>query len=415
MFRRATALRSTCTLSAAINSVEKVWGTPGWKGKPLTKDMNFHDQDKSAVPMFHVLSMEGAVENPQYDPNLSKELAQKIMTTMVTMNAADRVLLEAQRQGRISFYMTCTGEEGESTASVAALNADDMVYMQYREAPVMMYRGWGVQQMISQCMGNIEDKLKGRQMPIHYGDADLNIQMVSSPLCTQVPHAAGTGYAYKLDGKGRICICYLGEGAASEGDFHAGLNFASTVKSNTLFFVRNNGFAISTPASDQYAGDGILPRGIAYGIPSIRVDGNDVLAVYAATKKAREIIVTQQTPVLIETMSYRVGHHSTSDDSTAYRQKSEISHFDTTFSPIKRFGKYLEAKGWWSEDNTKTLQDDTVKLCMSELRRQESLPPHPIEELFNDTFAEMTPNLKRQKEETMAHYHAHKSVYDAAH
>lgn len=399
-------------LTDVLNSVEHVWNIK-FGGKPTTHTMDFHDSDAetAAIPMFNVLDIHGKVENAENDPHLDDATCVKIMETMVTQNMADRILLEGQRQGRISFYMTCFGEEAQSTATAAALKAQDTIYMQYREAPALLYRGYTIPNMISQCMGNIEDPLKGRQMPIHYGSKELNVQMVSSPLGTQIPQAAGSGYAYRLDNNDRICACFFGDGAASEGDFHAGMNFATTVGSHTLFLVRNNGFAISTPASNQYRGDGIIRRGIAYGMPSIRVDGNDALAVYAAVKKARELIQERNMPVLIETMSYRVSHHSTSDDSTAYRQREEIEYFDNIFSPIKRFGTYLEGRGLWSVEKTKELQKETLKLVQKELKRQEGLEAWPVEELFNDTFKEIIPSLQAQKEETVAHYLRNKEVY----
>jgi len=140
-------------------------------------------------------------------------------------------------------------------------------------------------------VGNHLDLGEGKQMPVHYGSQEHNVCTVSSPLCTQLPQASGAGYKYRIKGEDRVAVTYFGEGAASEGDFHPALNFAATLKSQTLFFCRNNMYAISTPIDDQYAGDGIAVRGVGYGIPTIRVDGNDIFAVYAATKKAREMIV----------------------------------------------------------------------------------------------------------------------------
>lgn len=159
----------------------------------------------------------------------------------------------------------------------------------------------------------MHDLGKGRQMPIHYGDKSRNIVTVSSPLCTQVPQASGAGYQYRISGQDRVAVTFFGEGAASEGDFHSALNFAATLRCQTLFFCRNNMYAISTPIDDQYAGDGIAVRGVAYGMPTIRVDGNDVFAIYNAVKKAREIIIKEKRPALVEAISYRVGDHSTSD------------------------------------------------------------------------------------------------------
>jgi 2-oxoisovalerate dehydrogenase E1 component alpha subunit len=161
-------------------------------------------------------------------------------------------------------------------------------------------------------------------MPVHYGSKELNICTVSSPLCTQVPQASGAGYQYRIKKQDRIAITYFGEGAASEGDFHSALNFAATLRAQTLFFCRNNMYAISTPIDDQYAGDGIAVRGVAYGMPTIRVDGNDIFAIYNACKKAREIIISEKRPALVEAISYRVGDHSTSDFSQRYRDDTEM-------------------------------------------------------------------------------------------
>jgi 2-oxoisovalerate dehydrogenase E1 component alpha subunit len=410
MMRRCTVFR--CSLDAAISKIEHVWNMK-FSGKPTTNALNFHTDPKPATPMFSVLTLEGNVHEGAADPGIPRDICRKMISTMISHHTTDTILLEAQRQGRISFYMTSFGEEAAVVGSAAALQLQDEVFLQYREAALLAYRGFGVDKMIAQCMGNIEDPLKGRQMPIHYGSKELNVQMVSSPLATQIPQAAGAGYAFKLEKGNRICACYFGEGAASEGDFHAGLNFASTVGSRSLFFVRNNGFAISTPASAQYRGEGILPRGIAYGIPSIRVDGNDALAVFTATRRARELILEHNTPVLIEAMSYRVSHHSTSDDSTAYRPKSEIKHFDDTFSPIRRFSKYLINKGWWSDEETNELRKSTEDFVVKELSRQEKVQLYPVDTLFEDTFATMTPGLRQQKEETIAHYNRNKEFYDS--
>lgn len=416
MFRTCARRLAGATLSESVSSIEGVWNMK-FQGKPTTHKLDFHDDPNTpAAPMYHVLSLDGKVENKAGMPDINRELCEKIMTTMVKQNMTDRILLDAQRQGRISFYMTAFGEEAAIVGSAAGLASQDEVFLQYRETGLLTYRGFTIAQMISQCMGNQEDPLKGRQMPIHYGSKELNVQMVSSPLGTQIPHAAGAGYAFKLEEKKeRICVCYFGEGAASEGDAHAGMNFASTVGAHTLFFVRNNGFAISTATVDQYKGEGILPRGIAYGLPSARIDGNDVLAVLSATRKARSIILDRDTPVLLEAMSYRVSHHSTSDDSTAYRSKEEIGHFESSFSPIGRFGAFLKAEGWWTDAKTTELQKATRDECLKELKRQEKVPVWPVEELFNDTYHDLPPNLQRQKKQTMAHFEKNRALYDQAH
>lgn len=155
---------------------------------------------------------------------------------MITIRTLDDILYNAQRQGRISFYMTNTGEEGCQIGSAAALHTDDYIYGQYREAGVLLHRGFGLSDFMNQCFGNCKDPGKGKQMPVHYGSKQHNFFTISSPLGTQIPHAAGAAYALKLDGKKNVVMCYFGEGAASEGDFHAGVNFAATTESPVIFF-----------------------------------------------------------------------------------------------------------------------------------------------------------------------------------
>merc|ERR1712183_195683 len=203
----------------------------------------------------------------------------------------------------------------------------DLVYGQYREAGVLVYRGFTLEEFMDQCYSNNADGGRGKQMPVHYGSKRLNFVTISSPLATQLPQAVGTAYAFKRAQNGLVVICYFGEGAASEGDAHAAFNFAATLNCPVIFFCRNNGYAISTPVKDQYRGDGIAGRGPSYGMPAIRCDGNDLFAVYNATKRARDIAVTLKRPVMLEAMTYRVGHHSTSDDSSVYRSKEEVDYW----------------------------------------------------------------------------------------
>lgn len=224
---------------------------------------------------------------------------------MTLLNTMDKILYESQRQGRISFYMTNSGEEATHIGSAAALDPKDIVYGQYREVGVLVWRGMSLQRFVDQCYGNRDDPGKGRQMPVHYGSAEHNFITISSPLATQMPQAVGSSYALK--GQDKVVICYFGDGAASEGDAHAAFNFAATLDCPILLFCRNNGYAISTPVDEQYRGDGIAARGPSYGIHTLRVDGNDVFAVYNCTKKAREYALKESKPVIIEALTYRLG------------------------------------------------------------------------------------------------------------
>ncbi len=199
-------------------------------------------------------------------------------------------------------------------------------------------------------------------MPIHYGSKKLSFVTISSPLATQLPQAVGSAYAFKRKQNELITIVYFGDGAASEGDSHTAMNFASVYDVPMIFFCRNNGYAISTPVKEQYRGDGVASRGPGYGMVTIRVDGNDVFAVYNATRAAREIAVKESRPVLIEAMTYRLGHHSTSDDSTAYRSVDEINSWEKDDNPILRFKQYLVNKNWWNTEKDEKLNNECSKL-----------------------------------------------------
>merc|ERR1719474_225213 len=234
-----------------------------------------------------------------------------------------------------------------------------------------MYRGFSLDQFMNQCYGNCDDGGQGKQMPVHYGSAEKSFVTISSPLATQMPQAVGSAYAFKRAQNGRVVICYFGEGAASEGDAHAAFNFAATLDCPIIFFCRNNGYAISTPVIDQYRGDGIAARGPAYGMPTIKVDGNDVFAVYNATQAAKDICLRENRPVLIEAMTYRIGHHSTSDDSSAYRSVDEVRYWDQKDHPITRFYHYLVSKGVWSEAQEKEWKNESKKQVLEAFARAE--------------------------------------------
>jgi len=209
----------------------------------------------------------------------------------------------------------------------------------------------------------------------------------------------------------RCVICYFGEGAASEGDFHVALNFAATLECPVIFFCRNNGYAISTPTSEQYRGDGIAARGHGYGITSIRVDGNDLLAVHAATKAAREICIKQTKPVLVEAMTYRGGHHSTSDDSSRYRPESEIKYWSENDNPLTRVRLLLERRGLWDADKEVHLRHEMRKRVMETLLRAEKIRKPPASHLFTDVYDELLPHLAEQQAELRSHVGKYGQVY----
>jgi len=388
---------------------------PGGHVLPITEKLAFdmpHQQDP--LPVFRIMNEDGSIRKGAEMPKLGEDLLLKLYTDMCRLKVMDTIFYDAQRQGRISFYMTHFGEEGAVVGSAAGLEDTDMVYGQYREAGVLMWRGFTLQQFADQCFSNEGDPAKGRQMPVHYGSKEHHFQTISSPLATQIPQASGAGYALRVAGSDGVVACYFGEGAASEGDFHAAMNFASTLKARTLFFCRNNGYAISTPVADQYAGDGIASRAHGYGMPSIRVDGSDAVAVLVATRAARQLVHESNAPVMVEAMSYRAGHHSTSDDSTRYRSKEEIA-FWQRMCPIARLRAYMTAQGAWDEGREKELQAQLRKDVMHALSTGEHKPKPPADGLFEDVYDTMPPHLKEQQAALHAHMDKYPKEYELGH
>ncbi len=362
------------------------------------------------IPMLQILKPDGTLHDEAQEPALSEDVARKMYDTMEYIRVLDERMIGAQRQGRISFYLASTGEEAAAVGSAAALSPDDMIMSQYREQGALAYRGYTTSQFMNQMFSNEKDPNKGRQMPIHYGDKALNFMTISSPLGTQIPQAAGYAYGQKMAGNDAITICYFGEGAASEGDFHAGLNMAAVLKCPVIFFCRNNGYAISTPAEEQFAGDGIASRGLGYGVKTIRVDGNDPLAVFAATKRARELALEERCPVLIEAMTYRLAAHSTSDDPTGYRSREEEDKWRAK-DPIQRMAKWLQQKGWYDEAANKQLIDETRQEVLKALKEAEKVSVNPIEDIVNDVYDEVPWHLKEQLDNLKDHIRQYPDAY----
>lgn len=367
-----------------------------------TEEISFAKQYEP-VKCFRRMDTLGRIIDPAYKPTVDDATLVKMYRTMVQLNTMDEIFYESQRQGRISFYMTNYGEEATHIGSCAALEDKDVIFGQYREAGVLMWRGFTLDQFANQCFSNQLDLGKGRQMPVHYGSRALNFQTISSPLATQIPQAAGAAYALKRDGNGAVVMCYFGDGAASEGDFHVAMNMSATLKCPVIFFCRNNGYAISTPTHEQYRGDGIVGRASGYGMQHIRVDGNDLLAVFDATTEARRLAVTNNEPVMIEAMTYRGGHHSTSDDSSRYRQQSEIDAWKENDNPLTRLRLLLESKGEW--DSAKELEARTTskKDVMRALAAAGTQKRPPVSELFTDVYDTIPKHLLEQQKELADH------------
>ncbi|KAH6981315.1 thiamine diphosphate-binding protein [Ilyonectria sp. MPI-CAGE-AT-0026] len=413
-----TFVRAASSISQRPNSDHVSF--PGALKSAFVNNLKFEDPESyPALPTYRVVDQHGVVVDPSFTPDIADEEVIRLYKDMLFISIMDLIMFDAQRQGRLSFYMVSAGEEAVSVGSSSVLDREDVMFCQYREQGVFKERGWTVKDFMAQLFANKNDPGRGRSMPVHYGSKELNIHSISSPLATQLPQASGAAYALKMQRlqdpnvKPRVVAAFFGEGAASEGDFHAALNIAATRSCPVIFICRNNGYAISTPTLDQYRGDGIASRGLGYGIDTIRIDGNDIWAVREATKKAREMALQDGgKPVLIEAMTYRVSHHSTSDDSFAYRARVEVEDWKRRDNPITRLRKWMEAKGIWDEAKEKEARDSLRKEILKGFSEAEREKKPPIRVMFEDVYEEMTEDLKAQMKELKGMLDKYPDEYD---
>ncbi|OMO57198.1 Dehydrogenase, E1 component [Corchorus capsularis] len=399
MFQRFESTIAEKQLASVKNGEEDSQVLDFGGGKvTFSPEMRFTSESPSVNNnCYRVLDENGQLIRHSNFIQVSEEIAVKMYSSMVTLQTMDTIFYEAQRQGRISFYVTTIGEEAINIASAAALSSEDFVFPQYREPGVLIWRGFTLQEFANQCFGNKADYGKGRQMPIHYGSNKHNYFTVSSTIATQIPHAVGAAYSLKMDKKDACAVTYFGDGGTSEGDFHAALNFAAVTEAPVIFICRNNGWAISTPTSDQFRSDGIAVRGQAYGVRSIRVDGNDALALYSAVHTARKMAVNEHRPILIEAVTYRVGHHSTSDDSTKYRPADEIEWWKMARDPVTRFRKWIESNGWWNNEAESELRSNVRNQLLLAIQVAEKVEKPPVMDLFTDVYDDLPSNLREQE------------------
>lgn len=325
----------------------------------------------------------------------SAELA-KIYRTMLTVRIMDERMLRLQRTGQLGFYMSSTGEEATHMA-VQALGESDWLYPSYREPGAAFFRGYTVYEFICQLYGNSDDPVIGRQMPVHHSCKRINLVSISSPVGTQIPQATGTAMAAKIRGTKDVTMCYFGEGTSSASDFHVGLNFAGVYKAPVIFVLRNNGWAISVPQSQQTAAKTFASRGVGYGMPGVRVDGNDVLAMLQVTRDAVERARAGEGPTLIEACTYRIGGHSSSDDPSAYRDENEPEVWAKK-DPIQRFQKYLQEKGVWSDQFEKQCEAEITAEIIDATKRAQALGAPAIGTMFDDVYEQLPQHLVEQKD-----------------
>jgi len=366
-----------------------------------------HDLRDMAFGLVRVLDEAGQAVGP-WDPRLSPEVLRTMLRDMALTRAFDNRMFRAQRQGKTSFYMKCTGEEAVAVAQTHALDREDMCFPSYRQQGILITRGHPLVGMINQIYSNTGDALKGRQLPIMYSSPEYGFFTVSGNLTTQLPQAVGWAMASASKGDSRIAAAWCGEGSTAEGDFHAAMTFATVYRAPVIINVVNNQWAISSFAG--FAGGEattFAARAIGYGVAGLRVDGNDALAVYAATAWAAERARTNTGPTLIEHFTYRAEGHSTSDDPSAYRSADEGVKWPLG-DPIARLKAHLITIGEWDEDRHAAMDlelAESVKAAQKEAEKNGILGHglhQPFETMFEDVFEEMPPHLKEQQAQMLA-------------
>jgi pyruvate dehydrogenase E1 component alpha subunit len=329
-------------------------------------------------------------------PALSSEEMVQLYRHMVITRVLDERLVTLQRQGRIGFHVASLGEEAAIIGAAYAMRPQDWLFPCYRELGAALVRGLSLQTFIDNVFGNANDVVKGRQMPDHYTYRAGNYASVSSPVGTQITHAVGVAWAGKLRRNDLASLAYFGDGATSSNEFHSGMNFAGVFGLPVIFFCRNNGWAISTPAERQTATPTFAEKGIAYGVPGVRVDGNDVFAVVAVTRQAVARASAGEGPTLIEAITYRMGAHTTSDDPTRYRTEEELKPW-VERDPIERTRNYLLGHQQWDSEREEQLRADIDLRIRQAVTAAERAAPPGLESLHDGVYARCSWHLQEQR------------------
>ncbi|KAF1054333.1 MAG: 2-oxoisovalerate dehydrogenase subunit alpha [Stenotrophomonas maltophilia] len=357
-----------------------------------------------AYSLVRVLDDQGQAVGP-WDPQLDDATLLRGLRLMLKTRLFDTRMLTAQRQKKMSFYMQCLGEEAIAIAHTLALRDDDMCFPTYRQQGILVARDYPLVDMICQLLSNEADPLKGRQLPIMYSSREKGFFSISGNLATQFIQAVGWGMASAIKGDTRIASAWIGDGATAESDFHTALTFAHVYRAPVILNVVNNQWAISTfQAIAGGEGTTFANRGVGCGIASLRVDGNDFLAVYAASRWAAERARRGHGPSLIEWVTYRAGPHSTSDDPSKYRPADDWTHFPLG-DPIGRLKQHLIARGLWSEEQQQALQQALEAEVIAAQKQAEShgslVDGHVFSaaNLFDDVYKDLPEHLRRQRQE----------------
>ncbi|MBW3581670.1 MAG: pyruvate dehydrogenase (acetyl-transferring) E1 component subunit alpha [Euryarchaeota archaeon] len=345
------------------------------------------------VTYLQILDADGKVDE-DLEPDLPKETLIKLYKTMVLVREFDAARLRLQRQGEIGTFAPSTGQEAAQLGSICALKDSDWFVPSFRETAAQVWRGAKLENDLLYVAGFEE----GMALPEDTRDLPISI-----PVGSQVPHAVGIAWASKMRDEDTVTMCYFGDGATSEGDFHEGLTFAGVFEVPVVFLNQNNHWAISVPRERQTASKTLAQKALAYGIPGVQVDGNDVLAVYAATKEAVDRARDGDGPTMIEALTYRMGIHTTADDPTKYREESEVEKWRER-DPIDRMRVYLMDKGHMDEDDDEAWREEAKKEIKAAIERYRDNVPDDLGSMFEHTVAERDPYLERQRKELMDYW-----------
>ncbi|HTJ46051.1 MAG TPA: thiamine pyrophosphate-dependent enzyme [Kofleriaceae bacterium] len=356
------------------------------------------DDEAKARGLFRLLAEDGAAAHDEHDLDaFDRALVTRLYEAMVRIRVTDARMTALQRQGRISFYGEALGQEAAVVGAAAASKPDDWIVPALREAGVGLFRGMTLDSYVAQIYGNAADVTKGRQMPCHPCDRDHHYVVMSSCVSTQVPHAVGIAMAMKIQGDGDRCAFgFMGDGGTSEPDVHCALNFAGVMRAPAVLICQNNQWAISTPGSKQCAADTIALKALGYGVEPMRVDGNDVLAVYTAVSRAAEKARSGGGATFLELLTYRVSAHSTSDDPTRYRDEQVTEVWRHQRDPLRRVRILLERRGWITADEDTALAariEADVRECIA---RAEATPPPALATIIEDVYEQPTWALREQ-------------------
>jgi pyruvate dehydrogenase E1 component alpha subunit len=350
---------------------------------------------RRATGLWSILAADGRADTQQV-PRLPPEAWLEIYRGMRLIRRLDERMMAMQRQGRIGFYAESRGHEATVIAPVAAIEKDDWIVPAHREGGAALFRGLPLASYLAQLFGNAHDIGKGRQMPVHAATPRaLRFLPMSSCVATQLPQATGIAWAAKIKGDKTVVLAYLGEGATSAEDFHTGVNFAAVFRVPVVFVCVNNGWAVSTPARAQSASETFAVKALAYGLPGVRVDGNDVFALYAATCEAADRARRGDGPTLIEAVTYRLGAHSSSDDPRRYQDEAELAKW-TAEEPLVRFGAWLRGAGLLDDARDGAIDAGIARAIDEAVAAEEGVAPPALRTLIEDVYLKPPATLEDQ-------------------